>query len=242
MYEIFFVILQPKSGHLILKGGQKFTFSVRSVVKAGMSEERNESKKVATVMGTGDAVGVENQKKENSQEPAKFWFIARVAPNTEKSSRKKLEHLGYKVFVASQMEHRLWKNGDRKKKTIVERVVITQYIFLHISKNDREDLIKYSFIKEFLRDSASPDRKEFAYLKEREMECLQQMFGQTEVPVNFATSGFQVGDNVQVHFGNYDYSAQIVRKRGDKSTYVGLRIKELGYAYMEAPLDMLSPQ
>ena len=241
MYEIFFVNLQPKSGHLILKGGQKFTFSVRSVVKTGMSEERNESKKVATVMGTGDAVGVENQKKEDSQEPAKFWFIARVAPNTEKSSRKKLEHLGYKVFVASQMEHRLWKNGDRKKKTIVERVVITQYIFILASEPQLGELITYSFIKEFVRDSAT-GKKEFAYLKEREMECLQQMFGQTELPVGYATHIYKKGDSVQVHFGSYNYSAQIIRLRDANATYVGLRIKELGYAYMEAPLGILSPQ
>ena len=139
------------------------------------------------------------------------------------------------------MEHRLWKNGDRMKKTIVERVVITQYIFILASEAQLGELITYSFIKEFVRDSAT-DRKEFAYLKEREMECLQEMFGQTEHPVGYATHIYKKGDSVQVHFGSYNYSAQIIRLRDDKTTYVGLRIKELGYAYMEASLDMLSPQ
>ena len=205
-----------------------------------MSEERSEHLQIPPVMGTGDAVGISEDMGKLAQDSTKYWFIARVSPNTEKSTRDKLKALGYEVFVASQQELRFWKNGIRRKKKMVEKVVITQYIFLHISKKDRETLITYSFIKEFMKNKAAHDKTEFAQMSDEDMESLMQMFGQSDHPVQFDAVGYTIGEEVTLHLGSFDYTARIVRKRGDNTTYYGIRVGELGCAYMEVPPSTLS--
>ncbi|MCH5307070.1 MAG: UpxY family transcription antiterminator [Prevotella sp.] len=175
-----------------------------------------------------------------TQENPKFWFIARVSPNTEKSTRSKLQALGYEVFVASRSEVCYWKNGIRRKKKIVEKVVITQYIFLHISLKERMEIIRYPFIKEFLKNKATQHPSSFALISDDDMACLIQMFSQNERPVLFDTGNYTIGEKVCLHLGSNDYTACVVRKRGDKNTYYGIRISELGCAYMEVPSTVLS--
>lgn len=191
-------------------------------------------------MGTGEAVGVSGAAENPVQSSPKYWFIARVSPNTEKSTRNKLEALGYEVFVATQQELRYWKNGHRLKKKKVERVVITQYVFLHISRRERENLIRYSFIKEFMKNKATQDRRDFALVSDTDMAYLIQMFGQSDHPVLFDTTNFTIGEEVRLHLGTYEYVAHVVRKRGDNTTYYGIRVSELGCAYMEVPPSALS--
>ena len=205
-----------------------------------MSEERNEYSHIPSVMGTGEAAGVSEDAEISAQESPKYWFIARVSPNTEKSTRTKLQDLGYEVFVASQPELRFWRNGPRVKKRKIEKVVITQYIFLHISKKERETLIRYSFIKEFMKNKASQEKTSFALMTDKEMECLIQMFSQSEHSVLFDAVGYTIGEEVRLHFGSFDYTARVVRKHGDNTTYYGVRISELGCAYMEVPPSALS--
>ena len=193
-------------------------------------------------MGTGDAVGVPETNEMPAPQPQKHWFIARVSPNTEKSTRAKLQALGYEAFVASQQELRVWKNGDRRKKKMVEKVVITQYLFLHISKKEREALIRYSFIKEFMRNKAAKTNTEFALMTDKEMETLMRMFGQSDYPILFDAVDYTIGEEVLLHMGSFDYTARVVRKHGDSATYYGIRVGELGCAYMEVPSSALSKQ
>ena len=205
-----------------------------------MSEERSEHPQVSAVMGTGDAVGVLEEEQKNADGLPKYWYIARVSPNTERSTRNKLQALGYEVFVASQQEMRYWKNGNRLKKKKIERVVITQYIFLHISRKEREQLIRYSFVKEFMRNKATSSKKDFALMPDEDMDYLMQMFGQSDHPMLFATDNYTIGEEVRLHLGSHEYTAHVVRKRGDTNTYYGIRINELGCAYMEVPPSALS--
>ena len=207
-----------------------------------MPEERNEHPQVPAVMGTGDAAGVPHGTENSGQKPSKYWFIARVSPNTEKSTRTKLQALGCEVFVASQPELRFWKNGIRQKRRVIEKVVITQYIFLHITRKQREELIRYSFIKEFMKNKASRESSDFALMSDGDMTTLMQMFSQTDHPVLFDTGDYTVGDQVQLHLGSYDYTAHVVRRRGDDNVYYGIRVSELGCAYMEVPPSALSRQ
>ena len=193
-------------------------------------------------MGTGDAVGISETKETTLLQSPKYWFIARVRPNTEKSTRNKLQALGYETFVATQQELRFWKNGARRKKKMVEKVVITQYLFLHVSRKDREDLIRYSFIKEFMRDKATKEKTDFALMSDKEMETLMRMFGQSEHPVIFDTANFTIGEEVLLHIGSFDYTAHVVRRHGDNATYYGVRIGELGCAYMDVPSSALRKQ
>ena len=172
---------------------------------------------------------------------ARQWLIARVAPNTEKACRERLVDLGYDVFVASQEEIRIYKNGERKKRKKIERVVITQYVFLHLTEQERRVVVALPFIKAFLINRSSEQRA-FATVSDEQMRQLKKMLGQSEHNVQFITSGFSLGDEVIVmNLGSNDYTGRIVRVPGDKSTYVGVRLNELGCAYLEISPENLLP-
>lgn len=193
-----------------------------------MSEEKGNHPEVTTVWGTGGAVGVSGQPKIQ-----RSWYIARVSPNTEKASRERLQQLGYEAFVASQEEVKLYKNGARKKRKKVERVVITQYVFLHITENERRQIVELPFIRCFLIDR-SYEQRTFATVSDEQMHQLKRMLGRTDRQVQFAAADFTLGEEVTVEgFGNFSYTGRVVRLRGDKASYVGVRIDALGCAYLE---------
>lgn len=172
---------------------------------------------------------------------ARQWLVARVAPNTEKASRERLIELGYDAFVASQQEIRIYKNGNRKKRKKIERVVITQYVFLHLTEQERRTVVTLPFVKAFLINRSSEQRT-FATVSDEQIRRLKRMLGQSEQTVQFITSGFTLGDEVVVmNLGNNDYAGRIVRVPGDNSTYVGVRLDTLGCAYLEISPENLMP-
>ena len=172
---------------------------------------------------------------------ARQWLVARVAPNTEKASRERLIELGYDAFVASQQEIRIYKNGNRKKRKKIERVVITQYVFLHLTEQERRTVVTLPFVKAFLINRSSEQRT-FATVSDEQIRRLKRMLGQSEQAVQFMTSGFTLGDEVVVmNLGNNDYAGRIVRVPGDNSTYVGVRLDTLGCAYLEISPENLMP-
>lgn len=210
------------------------------------SEEIEGNPNDSTVMGTGDAVGItphaDNAAPEGAlktlKKPVRRWLIARVAPNSEKTSRDRLTALGYEVFIASQEEMRIYKNGERKKRKKIERVVITQYVFLHITERERQSIVALPFIKSFLIDRSYEERT-FAAVSDAQMHELKLMLGHATDPVQFAASGFHLGDEVMALMGNFEYRGHIVRLRGDNSIFVGVRLNALGCAYMESTLDRI---
>lgn len=172
---------------------------------------------------------------------ARQWLVARVAPNTEKASRERLIELGYDAFVASQQEIRIYKNGNRKKRKKIERVVITQYVFLHLTEQERRTVVTLPFVKAFLINRSSEQRT-FATVSDEQIRRLKRMLGQSEQTVQFITSGFSLGEEVIVmNLGNNDYTGRIVRMPGDNSTYVGVRLDTLGCAYLEISPENLMP-
>jgi transcription antitermination factor NusG len=172
---------------------------------------------------------------------ARQWLVARVAPNTEKASRERLIELGYDAFVASQQEIRIYKNGNRKKRKKIERVVITQYVFLHLTEQERRTVVALPFVKAFLINRSSEQRT-FATVSDEQIRRLKRMLGQSEQAVQFITSGFTLGEEVIVmNLGNNDYTGRIVRVPGDNSTYVGVRLDTLGCAYLEISPENLLP-
>ena len=172
---------------------------------------------------------------------ARQWLVARVAPNTEKASRERLIELGYDAFVASQQEIRIYKNGNRKKRKKIERVVITQYVFLHLTEQERRTVVTLPFVKAFLINRSSEQRT-FATVSDEQIRRLKRMLGQSEQTVQFITSGFSLGEEVIVmNLGNNDYAGRIVRVPGDNSTYVGVRLDTLGCAYLEISPENLMP-
>ena len=195
-----------------------------------MSEEKGIHPTDTTVVGTGDAVGVSER-----QEMPRRWYIARVMPNTEKASRDRLFQMGFEAYVASQEEIKTYKNGDRKKRKKIERVVITQYVFIHVTESERRKLVELPFIRCFLVDR-SFEKRTLAVVPDEQMRRLKLMLGYTDHQVQFAAADFTLGEEVIVSgLGNFDYTGHVVRLRGDNLSYIGVRIDALGCAYLEIP-------
>ena len=68
----------------------------------------------------------------------------------------------------------------------------------------------------------------------------QEMLAQADSAVQFATSGFTLGDRVQVlGIGGSPFTGHIVRMSGKKSRYVGIKLDFLGCAFIEVPSEKL---
>ena len=185
------------------------------------------SAKVTSVDVVDEAVGV-------SSGEEKRWFIAYVGSRAEKSVRDMLRNKGVEAFAATQWELHVWKNGRRKK---VETPVITQYVFIHVSEAQRKELVELPEIHFFLTDKASATneygRHRLATVPQAQMEVLMAMLAESDNRVQFATTGFTVGEEVRVLGWGDNLTGTIVRLRGDHSRYIGIRITQLGCAYME---------
>jgi transcription antitermination factor NusG len=200
-----------------------------------MCLEQKKVQELATVMGTGGAAGISE-----SADLERKWYIACVGSNREKSSRERLMAMGYETFVASQEEVKVYKNGDRKKRKKIERVVITQYIFLHITETERRKVVEEPCIRFFMLDRSYGQRT-FATVSDEQMRLLRRMLGQTSHTVQFAASEFTIGEEVTVTgLGTQDLTGHVVRLRGESGAYVGVRIDVLGCAYLEVdPANLL---
>lgn len=168
------------------------------------------------------------------KEAARQWFIAFVGTRAEKAVRNRLLDLGIEAFAATQNEVRVRKNGRRVK---IESVIITQYVFVHVTEEERKVIVQYPYIRSFLTDKASETdscgKHKLAVIPDREMEALQSMLRQDEATVKFATAGFSIGDEVNMSGWPDNIKGRIIRIRGDQARYIGVRIEQLGCAYME---------
>lgn len=198
-----------------------------------MSEKLSIDAKVAPAVVADDAVGVSNGAE-------KHWYIAHVGSRAEKSVRDMLRQKGYEAFAATQWEMHVWKNGRRKK---IEQPVITQYVFVRVTEKERLQIVEFPEIHFFLTDKASATnafgRHALATVPNAQMEMLMTMLSDSENRVQFATTGFSIGEEVRVLGWGDNITGTIVRLRGDKARYIGIRIPQLGCAYMEVSPKLL---
>ena len=195
-----------------------------------------------SAMGVGDAVGVpEAQETAPLEEPRRCWFVAFVNHNSEKAVRDRLVKLGYEAFVATRDEIHRWRNGKRKK---VEVIVITTLVFIRCTEKERRFIVNFPFIKAFLTNKAGKlnpyGGRPLAVIPDRQMNMLRLMLGKSDVPVHYTPSHFSLGDTVRVEgWGEGIFVGHVVRIPGDSANYVGIRIDNLGCAYMEISPDRL---
>ena len=168
------------------------------------------------------------------------WYVAYVGTRAEKAVRDRLISLGYEAYAATQWEIRVWRNGRKKK---IERPVITQYVFIRLTERQRAVVVAMPEIHYFLVNKAGATneygRHLPAVIPDAQMQMLQRMLGQSNSAVRFATSGFAVGDTVRVLGWGDNLEGHVVRIPGDHAKYVGIRIDQLGCAYMEISPDLL---
>lgn len=168
------------------------------------------------------------------------WYVAYVGTRAEKAVRDRLVSLGYEAYAATQWEVHVWRNGRKKK---IERPVITQYVFIRLTEQQRAVVVTMPEIRYFLVNKAGAaneyGRHLPAVIPDSQMQMLRRMLGQSDSAVRFVTSGFAVGDVVCVMVGGGDLEGRVVRIPGDHARYIGVRIDQLGCAYMEVSPDFL---
>ena len=187
-----------------------------------------------------EAVGVPDATNSPCTEAPKHWYVAYVGTRAEKAVRNRLMDEGIEAYAATQNLIRVRPSGRRVE---IETPVITQYIFVHVTEQMRKVIVSYPYIHSFLTNKATKTndfgRHELAIIPDEQMKVLQNMLQQTNSRVLFATTGFTVGEQVRVLGWGEDVRGQIIRIRGDRNQYIGIRLDQLGCAFMEITPDKL---
>lgn len=193
-----------------------------------MSENANRIPVHTTTLSVGDAVGVQERQ----------WYVAFVGHNTEKSSREKLQQLGYESYVATQEEIHEWKNGRRKK---VERVVISTLLFLKVTEKERREVVKLPYIKYFLTNKAGSvddyGRHPLAVIPDSQMQQLRFMLYNADQPVEFVAGHLRLGDHIRVVRGSLKGLEGNVVRYKDGASYLVAQVESLGYAMMKISIE-----
>lgn len=158
-----------------------------------MNADRHSDSATTGPKGVDGAVGVPDAK----------WFVAIVNSKHEKSSAEKLQEAGFEAFVATQRELHVWNNGRRK---MVDRVVIPGMVFVKCYEQERRRIVTLPYILRFMVnrtvDSGSLN-KPAATIPDDQMARLKFMLGQTDVPVDFVPTLYNVKDTVRVVRGSF---------------------------------------
>ncbi len=168
----------------------------------------------------GDAVGVNERK----------WFVAIVNNNTELSSSRKLENLGYETFVPLQ-EIVSESNGKRRKRN---RVVIPSMLFVHVTEQERKQIVNLSFIKRFLTDIAgSKDalgKHPLAIIPDEQLQQLRTILIHSESYVYIESMPKSIGDRVEIVKGDLRGLKGYVTGFSDDHSYFYIQLNALGCA------------
>ena len=180
----------------------------------------SEDSQVPSTQKVDDAVGVPNRQ----------WFVAIVGRNTEKACRERLSALGYESYVATQMETRVWRTGQKKQ---VERVLISNILFIHVTERERLEIVKLPYINYFLTDKAGHTndfgRHPLAVIPDSQMDMLRFMLYHADSPVSFTSEPLRLGDHIRVIRGQLTGCEGYVAKDGNQ-THLVVRIDFLGSA------------
>lgn len=121
----------------------------------------------------------------------KFWIALYTRPRSEKKVKEILDGMGIETYLPIQKQIRQW--SDRRK--LVSVVVIPMTIFVNISKENLSLIISHPLI---LRPCTFPGSKDIAKIPVNQIDLLKFILGQSDYPVIFDTSVFQVNDKVRV--------------------------------------------
>lgn len=189
----------------------------------------SEDSQVPSAQKVDDAVGMPNRQ----------WFVAIVGRNTEKACRERLSALGYESYVATQMETRVWRTGQKKQ---VERVLISNILFIHVTERERLEIVKLPYINYFLTDKAGHTndfgRHPLAVIPDSQMDMLRFMLYHADSPVSFTSEPLRLGDHIRVIRGQLTGCEGYVAKDGNQ-THLVVRIDFLGSAQVSISSDDL---
>lgn len=193
----------------------------------------------------------------------KYWFVAVVTPNTEKSCQKKLdafindlnktkkttegadmecENNMTMSYVPTRRELHEWPS--RGKRVWVDRVICPSYLFIRSTDRERYQMAcQAKFILHFLMDRATKDengRSDFARIPAYQMEQFMLMVSETNNNVSIEPASLQVGDKVRIKVGRLKgLEGFIFKEPNANTTRLAFGIDFLGYATMECPIEIM---
>ncbi|MGN0282601.1 MAG: transcription termination/antitermination NusG family protein, partial [Prevotella sp.] len=137
-------------------------------------------------------------------EKEKYWFVAVVTPNTEKSCRERLGKLiEVESYVPIQRELHEWPSTGRR--VWVDKVLCPCYLFIRSTDKERYEIAcKAKFILHFMMDRARKDangRNDFARIPNSQMESFMLMVGDGDRKVTIEPASLRVGDKVRIKTG-----------------------------------------
>lgn len=176
----------------------------------------------------GDAVGVDKKK----------WFVAIVNNNTELSSARKLENLGFETFVPIQ-EIISDFNGKRRKR---KKVVISMLLFVHVSEQERRQIVNLPFVKRFMTNvSGQKDsfgKHPIATIPDEQMEQLIKLLQHSESEVFIESLPKSIGEEVTICGGPLNgLTGHVVQMSQQKQCFI-IQISCLGCAKIHITHDM----
>ncbi len=194
-----------------------------------LQTKTNTSSEVLTAVlsGVDDTVGVSEAK----------WYVAIVNSRHEKAVHDKLLKLNVESYVATQKEWRVWANGKRK---FIDRVVIPSVVFIKCTEKERREIVTLPYVNRFMVNrttAAGTLRRPVAVISDTEIEKLKFMLGQTDVPVEFEPTAFNVHDNVRVIRGSLRGLQGEIRRASDGTHTLTISLALLGGATIR-----ISPQ
>lgn len=173
--------------------------------------------------------------------PDRAWFVAVVDSRKERLVRDQLTQLGYEAFIASKTEVHRWANRQRKT---VEQVLISHYVFLHATEEERLQALKLPLIHSFLvnRSAQKTNRgtSPLAVVPSSEINLLRIMLSLADTEIFYSPEDLTVGKLVTlIGYTKETLTAQVVKIPRSRKHYVGVRLTGLGCAYMQVPLDRI---
>ena len=172
------------------------------------------------------------------------WYIAECKATRERIVRTMLQNAGYEAYVASQVEHRVYKSRNRR---LVEKVLLPCRVFVRTDvKNLMPILLSYSSVYRFQMDRAArADTRgslPFAVVPDDQMQQLQYVLGKAENPVVFTADDLVLNQKVRIMRGPLAGVEGWFYQKGPTS-YIVIKV-EMGfshYAYTEIPTEDVQP-
>lgn len=169
---------------------------------------------------TGDTVGVDKKK----------WFVAIVSNNTELSSEKKLENLGYKTFVPVQ-EIIYEVNGKRKKR---KKVVLATLLFVHVTELERKQIVILPFVKRFMTNVSgqidSYGKHPLAVIPDEQMNQFRTLVENSDEEIIFESMPRRIGDMVEISEGKLKGLVGNLIQLPDGHSFLAIALDSLGCA------------
>lgn len=161
----------------------------------------------------------------------KHWYVVYTASRAEKKVRERLEDAGIECYLPIQTVIRQW--SYRKKK--VEVPVLTGYIFVRISIEEKNNVLAIQGVVTFLKNRGSNNP---ATVPDKQLNDFRFLVDFSEEAIEMTNDNVVVGDTVHIIKGPLrGMIGELVQFNGKHKVCV--RIEGLGCALTSIPVSFV---